>query len=149
MTLNERPRTFPPWTIILLQVMWLWSAYLFVDFGLALHSVFHFFMAGLSIFVVIALFMRWRLGFWLSSLAYAAATGGNVARIIANETVPVLLAISVIGGLGLLLIHQIPTSLRWFKFEKFRRVRTWFWCLSALVCIVTEYGFRVFLPNAR
>lgn len=120
----------------------------FFDFGIAWHSILHFFMAGLSLFVVVALFMRWRLGFWLSSLIYGAATGGNVARVIANDTIPALLAMSVVIGIVLSLIHQIPPSLRWFDFEKFRKVRTWFWCLSALACIVTEYAFRILLPNA-
>jgi len=140
---------FPPWTIIVLLLMWLACVYFFVVDGIAWHSVFHFFMAALGIFAVIALFMRWRVGFWLSSLLYAAATGGNVARIIANETFPVLVVMGTVIGISLVVIHQLPPSLRWFGFEKFRRVRTWFWCLSALTCIVTEYAFRIYLPNAR
>jgi hypothetical protein len=142
-------KTFPPWTIIVLQVMWLGAAYFFVVDALAWRSILHFFMAGLSVFVAIALFLRWRLGFWLSSLAYAAGTGGDVARIIANETIPVPVAIGVVIGIGVVVIHQVAPSFRWFEFENVRKVRRWFWFLCALVCIVTEYGFRIFLPNAR
>lgn len=140
---------FPPWTIIVLLLMWLACVYFFVVDGIAWHNVFHFLMAALSIFAVIALFKRWRVGFWLSSLVYASATGGNVARIIANETFPVLVVMGTVIGISLVVVHQLLPSLQWFGFQDLRRVRTWFWCLSAFTCIVTEYAFRIFLPSAR
>ena len=132
---------FPPPAIIVPQVIWLWSVYLFVYFGLAWDSISHFIMAGLSVFLIAGLHCRWRVAFWLSSAGFAAVTGGNVARILNVESLPIFVVIGLVVSVGTLILHQLPASFRWFGFEKHRRIRLAFWVLSALLCVVTEFWF--------
>jgi hypothetical protein len=132
---------FPPWVIIVPQVIWLWSACLFVYYGLAWHSVSHFVMASVSCFLIAGLHFRRRAAFWLSVMGFAAATGVNIARVLNLQSLPILLAIGLFVSFGSLVLHQIPPSLRWFGFERHRRIRLAFWLLAALLCVVTEYWF--------
>jgi hypothetical protein len=136
----------PPWTIIVIQIGWIWAMCGFIFFGLEWNSASHILMAVFSLFLVVGLYFRWRLAFWISAIGFAAATGGNVARILAVEAMPPMLTISLIIGLGLLLVHQTASSLRWFGFERVRQIRLFFWSLSALFCILTEFWLFRKLP---
>lgn len=137
----------PPWTVIVPQLMWLLSAFLSICIGCLANSTFNFSIAGFCIFLIFGLHLRWRAAFWLSVLCFAAVTGGDLARILASASLPASVVIGALISLGMLILHQVPTSLRWFGFEKQRSVRFLFWCLSALVCVVSELWLIHFLPK--
>jgi hypothetical protein len=137
-TITHRPWRLP-WTIIVLEVYWLWAAFGFVFFAVSWHSVPHFIMALLAVSIVVAQYLRWRPGFWISALGSAAALGGTIARIIVAHIFFSTLLISVGIALEIILIQQASLSLSWFDFKNVRRVRLWFWALSALSCIISEY----------
>ncbi len=141
MTAIAKVFRLPPWALIVPQVIWLWSVYLFVYYGFAWHSISHFVMAGLSVFLILGIYLRWRAAFWLSTAGFAAATGGNIARIMNAEALPIFIVIGLAVSVGILILHQIPSSFRWFGFERHRRIRLAFWVLSALLCVVTEFWF--------
>jgi hypothetical protein len=136
MTTDTRRFWIPPWTIILAELVWLWAVYGFVVFALSWHSVAHVIMAAFSLFIVVALYLRWRVGFWISAVGFAAASGATLARIFALGSFSPFLLVSLAVACGAVLVQQAPASLRWFSFERVRTVRLAFWELSSLIGIV-------------
>ena len=148
MTTNIRRLWIPPWTIILAELIWLWAVYGFVVFALSWHSIAHVVMATLSLFIVVALYLRWRVGFWISAIGFAAASGATLARILALGSFSPFLLVSLAVGCGAVLVQQAPASLRWFGFESVRTIRLAFWGLSALIGIIAGMWLYHVLPKA-
>jgi hypothetical protein len=147
MIATDRRIPVPPWTIIVPQLMWLLSAFMFVCFGCLSSSTFNFSMAGFSVFLIVGLYLRWRVAFWLSALCYAVIVGYDIAKILASVTPPPSAVLGAVISVAILILHQKTTSMRWFGIERQRIIRFLFWLLSALACVAYELWIIHFLPK--
>jgi hypothetical protein len=147
-TVIDRRIPLQTWPLILVQVGWLWAAFGFAYLGVIRGSESHFVMATLSLLLLVGIYFRWRAAFWASALAYAAAVGGTVARIIKLERLPLLLGVSLGIGVLLVVLHQVPPSFRWFAFQKPRSVRLGFWFLAAVACVAGELTYVILVNLA-
>jgi hypothetical protein len=138
MTPVSAGRRLPPWTIIVPQVIWALAIYGFVYTALNLQSWSDWMMAALSFTLVVGLYFRSRIAFWLSALGFAATIGGNLALIEASRSLPAKVLINMAVAVGTLLLHQMAHSLRWFGFRDARQIRRIFWGLCILVVALME-----------
>ena len=139
----------PPWPVALVLLFWGWTVLGFGFFAVYWHSLSHWFMAALSLFLGVAVFFRWRVGFWMSVVGCAAGIGGTLARISAVDDPPRFLFASLAIGLGSLLVHQVLGFLKWFGFSNARAVRLGCWLFAAIVCVIAEFWLFRFLPKDR
>ncbi len=137
----------PPWPLIIVQVGWLWSAAGFVYFAFSWQSASHLLMMVLSVFLLIGIGLRWRAALWASTLAYALFLGADLGRLTNRGSLPALLAASLGIAVFLIVLHQLPTSLRWFNFQNHRRVRLRFWLFAAIACVLGEFAWVILLPR--
>jgi hypothetical protein len=131
-------RWLPPWTIILPQIIWAWAVYGFAYFALTRQSWSHWMMTALSFTLVVGLYFRSRIAFWLSAIGFAMTVGGNLARLEFIQSAPISLSINLLFSIGMLVLHQTAPSLRWFGFRNPRQVRGSLWGLSILVIVLAE-----------
>jgi hypothetical protein len=141
---TEKPQRsiIPPWSILLIQSVWLVTLILAFHTGLALSSTWHFVFGGvLSVTLIVGLFLRWRWALFVSGLFFAGALGGTFAHRLASlgrgygseEEDLFFMAALVIQVFGWV-IHFPKASFRWLEFESIRSARLWF-------LVVTFAGF--------
>ncbi len=142
-TETKRRFAVPPWTILILQFLWLVGVLLAFRNGFAWHNVFHAVMALVSLVLIVGLFFRWRFALWGSGIIFAAATGGTLAHKFASlgtgigsDEADMYLLLALLVQIGGLALHQTRSSFRWFYFESLRSVRLWFWVLSVVAFCV-------------
>ena len=133
----KRDFSIPPWTVIVLQLVYLCGFFAAFDTGLAWHSAWHFGMALLSFVLVIGLYFRWRLALWGSVLIFAAAAGGTLAHKLLNLGATILIVqtetllnIAFLFQVVGVILHQTANTFRWFGIEKVRKMRPWFWLVA-------------------
>jgi hypothetical protein len=95
-------------------------------------------VTALSVTLVIGLFFRSRVAFWVSVIACAAWVGGNLARLELIQTFPIATSINLLFSFGMLALHQTAPSLQWFAFKNPRQVRGTLWGLSIMVIVIAD-----------
>jgi len=138
----------PPWPVIVMELGWLWTIFGFAFFAFLNRSSQHLLMALFSLFVAVGLYFRWRIGFWLSAISFAASTGGAIAQIVALHHFSQALNARIWIGVLFLVVQQAGSSLTWFRFQNPRNIRRIFWATALMVGIFAGYLFSQLFPKA-
>lgn len=153
-TINENPRRslIPPWSIMLVQCIWIITSILAFRTGLATSNLWHFLMGCLvGPILAVGLYCRWRWSLWVSAIFFAAAFGGTMAHRVASlgdgigsQQADLLFIVALIVQGGGWFIHQISISFSWLAIARTRSMRLGFMLLSFLAfCLWALLAYRV------
>ena len=150
----KRRLPIPPWTVLLLQIVWLCTVVLAVHTGSAWHNLYHSVMTVTALGLVVGMFLRSRVALWGSGMIFAAAAGGTIARRLAglgtgigSDEADLFFVLALAVQAGGWVLHQTGRSLLWVRLEAVRPARLWFWASSALAFIAMAAALYHVLPQ--